>query len=187
MPNQNIIPYVPIAPRVQCKNHKSNLLCQQLFTLIDHCFSSQFSFNHDTQKGHISISPDQINDLLLELSKSEHPTKSIDIDILKQSLNDLIYPKFNGEHTITSPIWNNSDIRVWQFQLNQIATGVDMQTNYNDAELNLDQVLSSIRIWRKSLEIGSENPDVIYKQNDLIYKLMDLEQKLDLVQEYLEH
>ena len=111
----------------------------------------------------------------------------VDIDILKQSLNDLIYPKFNGEHTITSPIWNNSDIRVWQFQLNQIATGVVMQTNYNDAELNLDQVLSSIRIWRKSLEIGSENPDVIYKQNDLIYKLMDLEQKLDLVQEYLEH
>lgn len=185
--NEDIIPYVPIAPRVQAKNPKSQLLCQQLFTLIDQCVSAQFSFNHDTQKGHISISPDQVNDLIAQLAKSEHLAKNIDIDILKDSLNDLIYPKFNGEHTITSPIWNNSEIRVWQFQLNQIATGVDMQTNYNDAELNLDQVLSSIRIWRKSLEIGSENPDVIYKQNDLIYKLMDLEQKLDLVQEYLEH
>lgn len=187
MPNQNIIPYVPIAPRVQAKNPKSQLLCQQLFTLIDQCVSAQFSFNHDTQKGHISISPDQINDLLLELSKSEHPTKSIDIDILKQSLNDLIYPKFNGEHTITSPIWNNSDIRVWQFQLNQIATGVDMEHLDHDAELSLDMALSSVRVWRNSLETGSENRDVIYKRNDLIYKLMDLEQKLDLVQEYLEH
>ena len=187
MPNQNIIPYVPIAPRVQAKNPKSQLLCQQLFTLIDQCVSAQFSFNHDTQKGHISISPDQINDLLLELSKSEHPTKSIDIDILKQSLNDLIYPKFNGEHTVTSPIWNKVDVKVWQFQLNQIATGVDMEHLDHDAELCLDMVLSSIRVWRKSLEIGSENPDVIYKQNDLIYKLMDLEQKLVLVQEYLEH
>lgn len=184
--NEDIIPYVPIAPRVRAKNLKSQLLCQQLFTLIDQCVSAQFSFNHDTEKGHLSICPDQVNDLIAQLAKSEHLAKNIDIDILKNSLNDLIYPKFNGEHTITSPIWNNSDIRVWQFQLNQIATGVDMGHLDQDAELCLDMVLSSIRVWRKSLEIGSENPDVIYKQNDLIYKLMDLEEKLEIVQIKLE-
>ena len=55
-----------------------------------------------------------------------------------------------------------------------------------DAELNLDMALSSIRIWRKSLEIGSDNRDIIYTQNDLIYKLMDLEERLKIVQHSLE-
>ena len=187
MPNQNIIPYVPIAPRVQAKNPKSQLLCQQLFTLIDQCVSAQFSFNHDTENGHLSICPDQINDLIEELLKSEHSTKTIDVELLKQSLNDLIYPKFNGEHTVTSPIWNQTEVRVWQFQLNQIATGVDMKPLDHDAELNLDMALSSLRVWRNSLETGSDKRDVIYQRNDLIYKLMDLEQKLVLVQDYLEH
>ncbi len=83
-------------------------------------------------------------------------------------------------------IWNNEDVKVWQFQLNQIANGVDMQHIENDAELNLDMALSSIRIWRNSLEIGSENKDVIYKQNDLVYKLMDIEERLKIVQHSLE-
>ena len=80
----------------------------------------------------------------------------------------------------------SEDVKVWQFQLNQIANGVDMQHIENDAELNLDMALSSIRIWRNSLEIGSENKDVIYKQNDLVYKLMDLEERLKIVQHSLE-
>lgn len=184
--NDNIIPYVPIAPRVQATNPKSQLLCEKLFELIDQCVSAQFSFNHDTAKGHLSVCPDQVNDLIAELSKSEHSTKNIDVDILKQSLNDLIYPKFKGEHIVTSPIWNNSEVRVWQFQLNQIATGVDMKPLDHDAELNLDMALASIRLWRNSLEASNGEKDVIYNNNDLMYKLMDIEQKLLIVQQKLE-
>lgn len=184
--NDNIISYIPIAPRVQAKTEKSEMLCRQLFEIVDRCTQAQFSFNHDTARGHLSISPDQINDLFLELSKSEHLDQSIDIDVLKESLNDLIYPKFNGEHTISSPIWNNVEVRVWQFQLNQIAQGGYMENSHNDAELCIDMVMADIRIWRNSLEIGSENRDVIYKKNDLIYKLMNLEQKLELIQNEIE-
>lgn len=184
--NESIIPYVPIADRVEASNDKSQLLCQQFFNMIDHCVRSQILFNHDTQRGFLSICPEQINDLMQEISKTDHVDKLIDINILKQSLNDLIYPKFNGEHIVTSTIWNNEDVKVWQFQLNQIANGVDMQHIENDAELNLDMALSSIRIWRNSLEIGSENKDVIYKQNDLVYKLMDIEERLKIVQHSLE-
>lgn len=184
--NQNIIPYVPIADRVQAKTEKSEMLCRKLFEIVDRCVQAQFSFNHDTARGHLSISPDQINDLLLELSKSEHLDKSIDIDVLKESLNDLIYPKFNGEHTISSPIWNNTEIRVWQFQLNQIAHGANMEISQNDAELILDCSLSTLRVWRQSLEAAPNNRDVTYQTNDLIYKLMDLEHKLQQVQSRLE-
>lgn len=184
--NENIIPYVPIAPRVQATNEKSRLLCEQLFLLIDSVTSSQILFNHQTDTGFLSICPDQINDLIEELSKTDHSFKNIDVSLLNSSLKDLIYPMFNGEHTIISPIWNNTEVRVWQFRLNQIANGVNMELLDNDAELCLDMVLSSIRVWRKSLEVGNENRDVIYKQNDLIYKLMDLEDKLNIVQHKLE-
>lgn len=184
--NKNLIPYVPIADRVEASNDKSQLLCQQFFNMIDHCVHSQILFNHDTAHGCLSIAPDQINDLLAELSKTDHLDKVIDIHALKDSLSDLIYPKFNGVYKVTSPIWNQTEVTVWQFQLNQIANGVDMQHIENDAELNLDMALSSIRIWRNSLEIGSENKDVIYKQNDLVYKLMDIEERLKMVQHSLE-
>ena len=184
--NESIIPYVPIADRVEATNDKSQLLCQQFFNMIDHCVRSQIMFNHDTAHGCLSIAPDQINDLLAELSKTDHLDKVIDIHALKDSLSDLIYHKFNGEQIVKSPIWNNEDVKGWQFQLNQIANGVDMQHIENDAELNLDMALSSIRIWRNSLEIGSENKDVIYKQNDLVYKLMDIEERLKIVQYSLE-
>ena len=186
MLNKSIIPYVPIADRVEASNDKSQLLCQQFFNMIDHCVHSQIMFNHDTAHGCLSIAPDQINDLLAELSKTDHLNKVIDIHALKDSLSDLIYPKFNGVYKVTSPIWNQTEVTVWQFQLNQIANGVDMQHIENDAELNLDMALSSIRIWRNSLEIGSENKDVIYKQNDLVYKLMDIEERLKIVQHSLE-
>lgn len=185
MLNKSIIPYVPIADRVEASNDKSQLLCQQFFNMIDHCVHSQIMFNHDTAHGCLSIAPDQINDLLAELSKTDHLDKVIDIHALKDSLSDLIYPKFNGVYKVTSPIWNQTEVTVWQFQLNQIANGVDMQHIENDAELNLDMALSSIRIWRNSLEIGSENKDVIYKQNDLVYKLMDIEERLKIVQHSL--
>lgn len=186
MLNKSIIPYVPIADRVKASNDKSQLLCQQFFNMIDHCVHSQILFNHDTAHGCLSIAPDQINDLLAELSKTDHLNKVIDIHALKDSLSDLIYPKFNGVYKVTSPIWNQTEVTVWQFQLNQIANGVDMQHIENDAELNLDMALSSIRIWRNSLEIGSENKDVVYKQNDLVYKLMDIEERLKIVQHSLE-
>lgn len=184
--NENIIPYVPLEPRVQAKTEKSRLMCQQLFRIIDQCVQAQILFNHDTEKGRLSISPDQINDLLQEISASENLSKTIDIEILQASLNDLIYPKFIGERTITNPIWKNTEVRVWQFQLNQIAKRVDMKPLENDAELCLDMVLSSLRVWRNSLETGSDNRDVIYKRNDLIYQLMHLEDKLNIVQDKLE-
>ena len=184
--NESIIPYVPIADRVEASNDKSQLLCQQFFNMIDHCVRSQILFNHDTQRGFLSICPEQINDLIHEISKTDHLDKPIDINLLKQSLNDLVYPKFNGVYKVTSPIWNQTEVTVWQFQLNQIANGVDMEHIDKDAELNLDMALSSIRIWRKSLEIGSDNRDIIYTQNDLIYKLMDLEERLKIVQHSLE-
>lgn len=182
--NQNIIPYVPIAPRVQATNPKSQLLCEKLFELIDRCVQAQLSFNHDTAKGRLSISPDQINDLLNEMAKSEQSDKKIDIEVLKASLPDLIYPMFKGEHSISSPIWNNTEIRVWQFQLNQIEKANHMQTI--DKELLLDQSLSTLRIWRQSLEAAGNDKEVIYLNNDLINKLMDLEQKLELVQSEIE-
>ncbi|MBF9260988.1 hypothetical protein I0P11_07525 [Acinetobacter baumannii] len=182
--NENIIPYVPIAPRVQASNPKSQLLCEKLFEMIDRCVKAQITFNHDTAKGLLSVSPDQLNDLLREVSKNDGKTKDLDIDVLKQSLNDLIYPKFNGELTVISPIWNQEDIRVWQFQLNQIDRANPMQTL--DKELLLDQTLSNLRIWRQSLEAAGNDKDVTYSNNDLIYKLMELEHKLELVQSQIE-
>lgn len=184
--NESIVPYVPIADRVHATNEKSQLLCQQLFKIVDQCVQAQFLFNHDTEKGFLSICPDQINDLLSELSKTNHIDSQFDIDILKQSLSDLIYPKFNGEHRVISHIWNNVEVRVWQFQLNQIACEVDMEHLDNDPELSLDMALSSLRIWRTSLQNGSVNYDVVYKKNDLIYKLMDLEEKLKIIQRSLD-
>lgn len=184
--NENIIPYVPLEPRVQAKTEKSRIMCQQLFRIIDHSVQAQITFNHDTEKGRLSISPDQINDLLQELSKGGHLSTIIDIEILKNSLNDLIYPKFMGEHTITSPIWNNVSVRVWQFQLNQIAQRVNMEISQNEAELMLDSSISALRIWRQSLEAASGNRDVTYQTADLAYKLMDLEHKLQQVQTILE-
>lgn len=182
--NENIIPYVPIAPRVQASNPKSQLLCETLFDMLDRCVKAQLTFNHDTAKGLLSVSPDQLNDLLRELSKNDSKTKDLDIDVLKQSLNDLIYPKFNGELTVISPIWNQEEVRVWQFQLNQIDRANPMQTL--DKELLLDQTLSNLRIWRQSLEAAGNDKQVIYQNNDLIYKLMDLEHKLELLQSEIE-
>ena len=182
--NNNIIPYVPIAPRVQASSAKSQLLCEKLFELIDRCVKAQISFNHDTAKGLLSVCPDQLNDLLNELSKSDQPTKDLDVDVLKQSLNDLIYPKFNGELTVISPIWNNEEVRVWQFQLNQIDRANHMQTL--DKELLIDQTLSDLRIWRQSLEAAGNDKDVTYSNNDLIYKLMALEFNLAQVQSQIE-
>ncbi|MCA4780417.1 hypothetical protein IF090_12405 [Acinetobacter towneri] len=179
--NDSIIPYVPIADRVRAKTHRNQLLCQRLFEVVDKCVYAQFSFNHDTKKGHLSICPDQINDLLREVAKSEKCEYNLDLDVLKKSLPDLIYPKFNGEHTITSPIWNHKKIRVWQFQLNQIAQGENMQLQ--DNELLLDQALASLRVWRQSLEAITGDKDVTYNNTDLVYKLMDIEQKLEKVQQ----
>lgn len=183
---ENIIPYVPIADRVTAKNEKSQQMIQQLFRIIDQSSQGQITFNHDMEKGKLSICPDQINDLLQELPKSDDSKAEIQIDVLKASLNDLIYPMFVGEKTITSPIWNNTSVRVWQFQLNQIANGDNMEISQNDAELMLDCSLSTLRVWRQSLEAAPNNRDVTYQTTDLIYKLLDLEEKLRKVQFVLE-
>ncbi|MDM1022094.1 hypothetical protein QSV37_17620 [Acinetobacter sp. VNK23] len=190
MLNEAIIPYVPIAPRVQARNPKSELLCQQLFTIIDLAVAAQMSFNHDTQTGKLSLCPGQINDLLRELKSQEEfvgktMDKELNIEILKPALDDLIYPKFNGVFEVTSPIWNSNKVTVWQFQLNQIVRENQMNGKI-DVDLLLDQVLANIRIWRASLETSTGNPQVTYDSNDLIYKLLDIEQKLDQIQQVIE-
>lgn len=187
--NNNIVPYVPITPRVQAKTPKSQLLCQELFSLIDLAAQAQLIFNHETEKGKISISPDQINDLLKELKKhqklSNNQVKDLDIHILRLALDDLIYPKFTGVFQVTSPIWNNTEVTVWQFQLNQIVRENQMEHNL-DVDLLLDQALATVRIWRNSLETSLGNPKVTYESNDLVYKLLDLELKLQQIQQRIE-
>ena len=182
--NENIISYVPIADRVQATNEKSRLLCQQFFLMVDKLVNTQITFNHDTTQGYLSICPDQINDLMAELSKTDHLDKTIDIKILNLALNDLIYPKFLGERKITSPIWNKVSVVVWQFKLNQIVR--DKTMNNQDNDFVLDQALAALRVWRNSLEAIGNDKLVTYNNNDLIYKLLDLENKLETVQDKLE-
>ncbi|MFW1689439.1 hypothetical protein ACG9H2_05585 [Acinetobacter ursingii] len=184
--NENIIPYVPLADRVQATSEKSQLLCQQFFKMIDQLVQAQIAFNHDTTQGFLSICPDQINDLLEKLSETDHLEKIFDIKNLYLALNDLIYPKFLGEHTVTSSIWKSITVDVWQFQLNQIARDKIMLNMNNDAEHNLDVAISTLRVWRNSLEAAGNDKQVTYFNNDLIYKLMDLELKLQSVQTTLE-
>ncbi|MDH2103417.1 hypothetical protein N5J54_06635 [Acinetobacter ursingii] len=182
--NENIIPYVPIAARVQASNPKSQLVCQQFFNMVDQLVKAQITFNHDTTIGFLSICPDQINDLIEQLSKTDHSIDKLDIKILELALNDLTYPKYLGVHQVTSPIWNNTSVAVWQFQLNRIARDKNMQPYDND--FLLDQALATLRIWRQSLEAIGNDTQVTYNNNDLIYKLIDLEDKLEKVQDQLE-
>ena len=89
-----------------------------------------------------------------------------------------------GVHQVTSPIWNNTSVAVWQFQLNRIARDKNMQPYDND--FLLDQALATLRIWRNSLEAVGNDTQVTYNNNDLIYKIIDLEDKLEKVQDQLE-
>ena len=61
-----------------------------------------------------------------------------------------------------------------------------MEISQDQAELLLDCSLSTLRIWRQSLEAAVKQKDVTYQTNDLIYQLMDLEHKLTQVQTKLE-
>ena len=61
-----------------------------------------------------------------------------------------------------------------------------MEISQNDAELMLDSSISTLRIWRQSLEAAPGNRDVTYQTSDLVYKLQDLEHKLQQVQTKLE-
>ena len=54
MPNDSIIPYVPIADRVEAKTPKSQQMCQQFFKMIDSCVRVQMVFSHDTRGGYLS-------------------------------------------------------------------------------------------------------------------------------------
>ncbi|MDM1022053.1 hypothetical protein QSV37_17415 [Acinetobacter sp. VNK23] len=178
--NDNIIPYVPIADRVQATNETSQFLCQQFFTMIDKIVESQFIFNHDTSKGFLSINPEHINDLLKELKQGE-----VDIHILQNHLENLIYPKYLGAKQVNSSIWNNNDVHVWQFRLDQIDQKDEVSISADDAELNMDQALAYIKIWRQSLETNTHNPQTTYQANDLVYALLDIELKLSKVQRFL--
>lgn len=182
--SQIIIPYIPLAPRVKANNAKSEMLCRQFFKLIDQITKAQMLFNHDTSHGKLSICPEQINDLFLEMREQGYANQNVDVHCLRQALNDLIYPEFKGEFTVESPIWNGQKVTIWQFQLNEIVREVNMKNN--DSTLQLDQVLAAIRIWRASLETATSNPQVTYNNNDLVYKLLDLEQKLEQVQHQME-
>ena len=178
--NDNIIPYVPIADRIQANNPTSELLCQQFFRLIDKIVQSQFIFNHDTTHGHLSINPEHINDLIKELNE-----KGVDISLLEQHLNNLVYPKYLGIKEIKSSIWDQAPTTVWQFQLNQIHKEEPKMISHDDAEFLLDQALGYIRIWKGSLETNTINPQTTYRANDLVYALSDIELKLDQVQKFM--
>lgn len=99
--NDNIIPYVPIADRVQATNEKASLSASS-FNMVDQLVKAQITFNHDTTIGFLSICPDQINDLIEQLSKTDHSIDKLDIKILELALNDLTYPKYLGVHQVTS-------------------------------------------------------------------------------------
>lgn len=179
--NTELIPYVPIAPRVQSKHSELVGICVLFFEIIDRSVYLSVKINHVRTKGFLGICPDQINDLARELN-----LKTLDINELKNAFENLIYPQFMGEKSIKSPIWNNQEVTVWEFQLNQIDRLDEMKTTYADASLNIDSSLGTLRVWRKSLEASTGNKDVIYNNNDLIYLLQDLEQKLAVVQHYVE-
>ncbi|WP_332604176.1 hypothetical protein [Acinetobacter sp. ESBL14] len=179
--NTELIPYVPIAPRVQSKHRKLVGICVLFFEIVDRSVYLSVKINHVHDKGCLAICPDQINDLADELQ-----LKPINLQELKNALENLIYPKFSGEKIIHSPIWNNKEVTVWEFQLNQIDRVEEMKTTYTDASLNIDSSLGALRVWRKSLEASTGDKDVIYNNNDLIFLLQDLEHKLEKVQQYVE-
>lgn len=179
--NDNIIPYVPIADRVKSHHKTSQTMCQQFFTLIDKVVQGNFMFNHDTKIGHLSINIEHLNDLMAELKEGE----KIDICLMERHFKDLIYPKYLGTKQIRSPLWNNSDVQVWQFKLNEQASDALESVDYDDAEYQLDQTIGYLRIWRSSLETNTTNPQTVYQANDLVYVLSDLEQKLVKVQTYI--
>lgn len=179
--NTELMPYVPIAPRVKVKHGEFLNLCYLFFEVIDRSVYSTVKINHLHTKGWLAICPDQINDLA-----AEYDLGPINLNNLKMAFQSLVYPKFNGEKTINSPIWNNQEVTIWEFQLNQIDRVVEMKTTYDDVSLKMDSSLGALRVWRKSLEASTGDKDVFYNNNDLIYLLQDLEQKLEIVQQYLE-
>lgn len=179
--NDNIIPYVPIADRVKTHHKTSQTMCQQFFTLIDKVVQGNFMFNHDTKIGHLSINIEHLNDLVAELKQGE----KIDVRLMERHFKDLIYPKYLGNKQISSPLWDNTDVHVWQFQLNEQALYEVETVDFNDAEYQLDKAIGYLRIWKSSLETNTTNPQTTYQANDLVYMLSDLEQKLMKVQTYL--
>ncbi|WP_038343023.1 hypothetical protein [Acinetobacter sp. A47] len=179
--NTELIPYVPLSPRVQSKNRELVGICIQFFEIVDRSVCLSVKINHLQARGELAICPDQINDLADQVQQ-----KRLDIDKLRQALESLIYPVFKGEKNIISPIWNNQEITVWEFQLNHIDRTLCMKTTYTDASQYLDSTLGALRIWRNSLQTGLDNPDVTFKVNDLVHFLQDLELKLEKVQDYVE-
>jgi hypothetical protein len=136
---------------------KSQLVCQQFFNMVDQLVKAQITFNHDTTIGFLSICPDQINDLIEQLSKTDHSIDKLDIKILELALNDLTYPKYLGVHQVTSPIWNNTSVAVWQFQLNQIARDKNMQNYDNDFSI---RSISHTSYLEKSLKPSGNDTQV---------------------------
>lgn len=188
----DIVPYVPLADRVQSDVAESLMLCRGFFGLIDRLVEAQFLFNHDTTKGLLSVNPEHVNVLLAELKEAP-----VDVHVLQSHLGNLRYPKFLGTKRLDSPIWSGRSVQVWQFQLNQSVVvdtpvvkdaihAVTADVTADDAELCMDQVLASIRIWRQSLESNRDNPMLEYQANDVLYALLDMESKLERVQQYVQ-
>lgn len=185
--NNNIIPYIPIADRVQATTAESTLLCQNFFVLVDEIVESQMVFNHDTKKGHISINPAQINDLLAELGDD---SVEVDVQVLEPHLSNLIYPKFIGVKQVNSPIWNGQAVMVWHFRLDEVAKPLPesaammlvkpaRESTLESANDYLSEALGMLRIWRASLETHTNNPQLEYHVNDVTTMLLEIEQKLN--------
>lgn len=176
--SQVLQPYVPIAPRVKATNEKSELICQQLFVLIDMLVESQFLFNHDTSSGYLSFNFEHVNDLRNEMQIEE----SFNVEFVAKHLDNLIYPKFLGTKEVSSPIWNGTAVKVWQFRLDKVSYVSEQQ-----AEDSLLEALSFVRVWRASIEASNHNPDVHYSATDLSNMLLGIEQKLEAVQYHWQH
>lgn len=184
--NDNIIPYVPIADRVQATTVEAALLCQKFFLLIDEIIDAQIDFNHDLSKGSLCINPAHINDIMAELGDSDE----VDVEILLPHLSKLIYPKFLGIKTIISPIWNSQPVVVWHFQLDQMEqldtdkkSVIDIEKlseiTLDDANDYVDEAVAMLRLWRSSLETHTDNPQLEYRVNDVTTMLLEIELKLN--------
>lgn len=172
-----IIPYVPIAPRIQADHQKAITHCKPLFALIDELEqNSDREYNHSHEIGYLAINAEHLNDLA-----ESHEQTRLNMANIEKYLNKLSYPIFLGCKKIQSALWDTKTT-VWLFQLNQIRGENPMYTFDldDDATLALDKATALIKTLRKTLEVAG-NHELTYTNNDLLYSLLTIEDLLDIV------
>lgn len=173
---EDMIPYVPLTPRLVVADPNQMPILAYFMTILDAASQKELNFNHTPELfGFLSINPDQINDLA-ELTS----LKPIDMTDLRKALGSLVYPVFRGENMINSPLWNNQPTVVWQFQLNVMNSWnfKMMKNSVDKAVMSFDQVLGMVRILRSSLEARHQDPEITFNANDFANVLLIVEEKL---------